>query len=59
MRASCMNVDLEKISWGQGWRKPENKEDESVFPGEGGPPQRCKVRSDRELPENSKCPVLE
>ena len=58
VRASCMNVDLEKIRWSQGWQRPENKEDESVFPAEGGPPQRCKVRSDRKLPENSKCPVL-
>ena len=54
-----MNVDLEKIRWSQGWQRPENKEDESVFPAEGGPPQRCKVRSDREIPENSKYTVLE
>ena len=59
VRASCINVDLEKISWHQGWQRPENKEDESAFPAEGGPPQRCKIRSERDLPENSKYSVLE
>ena len=37
-----MNVDLEKISWSQGWQRPENKEDDSVFPEEGGPHKGAK-----------------
>lgn len=59
-RASHTHVDPEKMSWSQSGLAEAREEVRRVYSQQReGHPQRCKVRADTVLPENSKYPGLE
>lgn len=60
VRASHTHVDPEEMSWSQSGLAEAREEVRWVYSQQReGHPQRCKVRGDTGLPENSKYPVLE
>ena len=59
VRAGHRDEELEKMSWSQAGGGQRRRK-MGVYPQQReGHPQRCKVRGDREHPENSKHPGLE